>query len=204
VNTFSEGWSKLAKSKKYREAFVFSLFKRMVPFQIQSLRKQRHWSQMLLARNSNLTQGVISRAEDPDYGNLTIKTICRIAAGFDVAFIGKFVPFSELNKWYVDVTEKSVQIPSFNDEVLEPKRETEEVEAEPISAAVTAYIYQQREKSFGDDCTLRIPLLEKMIGSRQVVSIVPRAARQGLLPNELQMPPRKNTCGNGAASAATN
>jgi transcriptional regulator with XRE-family HTH domain len=118
VNTFSSVWKKFADSKKYRDAFVFSLFKRMVPFQIQALRKQRKWSQQELAKKANLTQGVISRAEDPDYGNLTINTICRIANGFDVAFIGKFVPFSELDKWYVDLSERSVQIPSFQEENL--------------------------------------------------------------------------------------
>ncbi len=116
MNTFREVWDKLAKSKKYREAFAFSLFKRMVPFQIRALRKQRDWSQAQLAESANLTQGVISRAEDPDYGKLTINTISRIAAGFDVAFIVKFVPFSELDKWFLDLSEKSVEVPSFEEE----------------------------------------------------------------------------------------
>lgn len=116
MNTFNDVWKKFAKSKKYREEFVFSLFKRMVPFQIQGLRKQRGWSQQILAKNANLTQGVISRAEDPDYGNLTINTICRIAGGFDVAFIGKFVPFSELDKWYVGLSEQAIEVPSFEEE----------------------------------------------------------------------------------------
>ena len=116
MNTFNEIWSKLAKSKRYRESFVFSMFKRSVPFQIQGLRKQRGWSQEMLARNANLTQGVISRAEDQDYGNLTINTICRIAGGFDVAFIGKFVPFSELGRWFTDLSEESAKVPSFEEE----------------------------------------------------------------------------------------
>jgi hypothetical protein len=59
---------------------------------------------------------VISRAEDPDYGNLTINTISRIASGFDVAFIVKFVPFSELDRWFLDLSEKSVEVPSFEEE----------------------------------------------------------------------------------------
>jgi transcriptional regulator with XRE-family HTH domain len=116
VNTFSEVWSNFGKSKKYREAFAFSLFKRMVPFQIRALRRQRGWSQEQLATTANLTQGVISRAEDPDYGNLTINTIRRIAAGFDVAFVVKFVPFSELDKWFLDLSEKSAEVPSFAEE----------------------------------------------------------------------------------------
>jgi transcriptional regulator with XRE-family HTH domain len=118
VITFSNTWNKL-RDKKYREAFVFQAFKRIVPFQISAMRKQRGWSQETLARNANVTQGVVSRAEDPDYGNLTIKTICRIAAGFDVAFIGKFVPFSELDRWFTVLSQESGIVPSFEQENAE-------------------------------------------------------------------------------------
>jgi transcriptional regulator with XRE-family HTH domain len=110
-------WQKLNRSKRYRESFPAAVVKRMLPLQIRVLRKQRGWSQAQLAQESKLTQGVISRAEDPDYGNLTINTLVRIAAGFDCAFIGRFVPFSELAKWYTSVTdEKTLEVPSFADD----------------------------------------------------------------------------------------
>ena len=64
-----------------------------------------------------MTQGVISRAEDPDYGNLTVNTLVRIAGGFDCAFVGRFVPFSELGRWYSNVAnEKTLEVLSFEDE----------------------------------------------------------------------------------------
>jgi len=118
MSTLSSLWKKLT-NKKYREAFVSSQLKRGIPFQIRSLRKQCEMSQEELAEKSGLTQGVISRAEDPDYGNLTFNTVLRIAAGFDVAFIGKFVPFSELGKWFIDLSEESVQVLSFPKDKLE-------------------------------------------------------------------------------------
>ena len=123
MNTLSDLWKKLAK-KKYREAFVSSQLKRGIPFQIRGLRNQRGWSQADLAKTSDLTQGVISRAEDPDYGNLTFNTILRIAAGFDVAFIGKFIPFSELGGWFMNLSEESVQVASFIDESIETPKES--------------------------------------------------------------------------------
>jgi transcriptional regulator with XRE-family HTH domain len=89
----------------------------MIPFQIRSLRKQHEYSQAQLAKESKLTQGVISRAEDPDYGNLTLNTLTRIAAGFDCAFVGRFVAFSELGKWYTRLDhEDSLKVPSFRDD----------------------------------------------------------------------------------------
>jgi len=117
VNVLSRLWEKLARSKRYRESFAASVVKRMIPLQIRVLRKQRGWSQVDLAKESKLTQGVISRAEDPDYGNLTVNTLVRIGAGFDCAYVGRFVPFSELGRWYANLSnEKALEVPSFNDD----------------------------------------------------------------------------------------
>ena len=113
--SFRQLWGKL-RDKRYREEFVASQVKRGIPFQIRTLMEQREWSQEKLALESGLTQGVISRAANPEYGNLTINTIIRIAAGFDVAFIGKFVPFTELGKWFTELSEESVRVPDFQTE----------------------------------------------------------------------------------------
>lgn len=118
MRTFDSIWKKLLeKGPAYRKAFVGSQIKRLIPFQIHALRKDRGWSQAELAKRCGLTQGVISRAEDPDYGNLTFNTAIAIAGGFDVAFIGKFVPFSEIDDYVVGLSEISAgSIPSFTEE----------------------------------------------------------------------------------------
>jgi transcriptional regulator with XRE-family HTH domain len=118
VNALSSLREKLERSKGYRESFAASVVKRMIPLQIRILRKQREWSQAQLAKESKLTQGVISRAEDPDYGNLTVNTLMRIAGGFDCAYVGRFVPFSDLGKWYNALTdEKSLEVQSFKEDL---------------------------------------------------------------------------------------
>jgi transcriptional regulator with XRE-family HTH domain len=105
------------KGPAYRKAFVGSQIKRLIPFQINAMRKYRGWSQDELAKRCGLTQGVISRAEDPDYGNLTFNTAIAIAGGFDVAFIGKFIPFSEIDDYVVGLSEISAgSIPTFTEE----------------------------------------------------------------------------------------
>jgi len=117
MTTFYDIWRKLAKSKKYREQFALSLLKRSVPLQISALRKRRCGSQAVLAERANLTQGVVSRAEDQEYGNLTFNTVGRIAAGLDMAFIGKFVPFSELVTYSLELSEDEfANIPVFEEE----------------------------------------------------------------------------------------
>lgn len=114
MNALSDLQEKLSRSKRYRESWVAAVVKRMLPLQIRVLRKAREWSQEDLAKESQLTQGVISRAEDPDYGNLTINTLVRIAAGFDCAFVGRFVSYSELGRWYTAIADdKALAVPSF-------------------------------------------------------------------------------------------
>jgi transcriptional regulator with XRE-family HTH domain len=115
MNTLSNMWRKF-RSKKYRHAFVASQLKKGIPFQIGAMRKKLGWSQVQLAEASGLTQGVISRAEDPDYGNLTLNTIARIAAGFDVAVVVRFVSFSNLVEWFENLSEETVQVPTFTEE----------------------------------------------------------------------------------------
>ena len=108
-------WPKL-RDKKYREHFVAAQAKQAIPFQIRALMKAQELSQAELADRSRLTQGVISRAANPTYGNLSLNTLVRIAAGFDVAFVGRFVPFSELNRWLDHLSAESAKVPSFEDE----------------------------------------------------------------------------------------
>jgi predicted XRE-type DNA-binding protein len=116
LSTFSELWPKLKGNKKYREEFVAQHAKQAIPFQIAALLKQFKLTQTELATRAGVSQGVISRAADPSYGNLTINTLVRIAAGFDVAFVGRFVAFSELPKWFDRIHSESFTVPSFGQE----------------------------------------------------------------------------------------
>jgi transcriptional regulator with XRE-family HTH domain len=112
MNGLSRIWEKL-REKAYRDAFVASQLKRGLPTQIRVMLKDRGWNQSDLAERAGLKQGVISRAADPDYGNLTINTIVKIASGFDVAYVGRFVPFSDLARWYTDLSESALSVPEF-------------------------------------------------------------------------------------------
>lgn len=132
--TTTEVWQKFS-NKKYRTAFARAQFKRLVPLQIQTLRRQRGWSQQELAEYAKVTQGVVSRSEDQDYGNLTVNTILNIAEGFDVAFVGRFVPFSELDDWYVNLSQETMRVPSFEEENASVTTTSAEDQLSEIEAA---------------------------------------------------------------------
>ena len=96
TNTAKNLLRDFARSKKFREEFVVAHAKQSIPLQIHDLLTQFGLTQSQLAKRSGVNQGTISRAADPDYGSLTINTLVKIAAGFDVAFVAHFVPFSKL------------------------------------------------------------------------------------------------------------
>jgi transcriptional regulator with XRE-family HTH domain len=163
VNALFRLREKLAKSKKYRESFAASLAKRIVPLQIRVLRKQRNWSQAQLAEESNLTQGVISRAEDPEYGNLTVNTLVRIGAGFDCAYVGRYVPFSELGKWYTHLEdEAALQVPSFeNDSGFIERKEPQS--SFSTARALSGVVNQVASASFIGTYTVTPPVNERFV-----------------------------------------
>ncbi len=116
IKTFGNLWKQLRR-KKFREQFVASELKRGIAFQIQAMLKHMNTTQADVAEQAGITQGVVSRAADPDYGNLTLNTIIRIAAGFDVAFIGEFVPFSRLYSRFTSMSEARMgKIRTFSEE----------------------------------------------------------------------------------------
>lgn len=155
MSGLSNLWNRLAGSKAYREALVASQLKRGLPFQARAMRKERGWSQALVAEKSGLTQGAVSRAEDPDYGNLTLNTVLRIAAGHDVAVICEYVSFSEFAKWYVKFSEASAVVPAF------------EQEAESFSAELVRRSAPTQNPRNWQSGQLRLPWAAELGGATQ-------------------------------------
>jgi transcriptional regulator with XRE-family HTH domain len=111
-------WRKLT-NKSYRSQFVSAQARRAFAFQVRAIMKKRGISQSELAKRSGLTQGVISRAADPNYGKLTITVIVKIANGLDMAYLGTLVPFSDAVRWVSTLSEESVQVKDFTEEQAE-------------------------------------------------------------------------------------
>jgi transcriptional regulator with XRE-family HTH domain len=100
-------------SKRFRDAFRESQIKVGFPFQIRALRHERGWSQKKLGQMAGgIAQEVISRLESPGNSVLNLSTALKLASGFDVGLVLRFVPFSDLVDWAVNITPDRLYVPS--------------------------------------------------------------------------------------------
>ncbi len=103
-------------NKEYRDAFVAESVKTGIAFQNRALRLSNDWSQKDLGERAGKPQNVISRIEDPDYGNFTIRTLLDLASALDVALLVRFVSFGQLMQQLKDVSPEALAVPSFEKE----------------------------------------------------------------------------------------
>lgn len=107
------------REKEYRDAYVGSQIRMTLPLQIRELRKRREWTQPQLAEYAGMAQPRISELEKPGERRLTIETLLRLAAAFDVALQVRFVPFGELIDWSEGLDIDNFQVPTFEKEVAD-------------------------------------------------------------------------------------
>lgn len=141
---------KLLSSKTFRDAYVAENIKRVIPFQVRTMRDEREWSQERAGQELGKPQNVISRFESPTYGRMTVQTLQEIARGFDVGLIIKFVPFSRLVKEYEDVSFVGLSALSVSDDnearaLEEWAKEEDEIEID-IPKTIAATIFKPRGK----------------------------------------------------------
>ena len=112
---------KKLKRKEYRDANVSSNVKHAIARQIRAIREQRNWTQTEMGRKAGTRQNIISRLENPDYGQISIQTLLNLASAFDVGLIVRFVKFDEFIRRNSNVTTESFEVPKFNDELNQAK-----------------------------------------------------------------------------------
>lgn len=104
------------KDKEYRDAYVKASIDVDIPSQILALREQRDWTQEDLGTRADMKQEAISRIEDPEHASVTLKTLTRFAAAFDLALMVRFVPFSQLVNWKLNLSLKALEADSFDND----------------------------------------------------------------------------------------
>ena len=81
------------ESRDYRASYIASRVRLAVASQIRVLRAQFSGTQAEFANEIGKPQSVISRLENPDYGQMSVQTLLDIAEPLDIALVVKFVTY---------------------------------------------------------------------------------------------------------------
>ena len=101
--------------KRYRDIFGTSITGTTAA-QIRAMREKKNWRQEELARKLGMGQARISLLENPNYENMSLKTLKRVANAFDVALMVRFVPFSELFETIDSESPETLAVADFTEE----------------------------------------------------------------------------------------
>ena len=150
------------KNKAYRDAYTVEHVKTTTPLQIRTVREQHGWTQGRLAAEANTTQTAISRTEDPNYGNLTLNNLLKIAAALDVGLLVKLVPFSRLVEEFDDLSPEVMAAPSFIEELSRLEAWADSTPATPATdpASITPSLvvtFGSAKYAQQDDRPLKLP-----------------------------------------------
>jgi transcriptional regulator with XRE-family HTH domain len=102
--------------KAYRDGYVAAHISNTVAAQIVKLRAAHGWTQGQLAEQAKMKQSRISVLEDPNWENVEIATLRRLASAFDVGLTVRFAPFSELAYWAVTLADHKLFVPTYGEE----------------------------------------------------------------------------------------
>lgn len=111
------------RDKEYRDAYVESQIRMLLPLQVRELRKRRDWTQPELADKAGMGQPRISELEKPGERRLTIETLLRLASAFDIGLQVRFLPLSELMEWSEGLDVDRFDVPSFETELKNAAQE---------------------------------------------------------------------------------
>ena len=137
-SSWSEEFVRQIDEFDMRHAYMADQVRTRIALQIRALRDQaeRRWSQVELGRRAGKPQNVISRIENPDYGQLTLQTLFDMAAAFDLPL---YVDFPEWEEWLgsmKDFSTSSLQRQSFDlDRLANSVRASA---TQPVAAAAAA------------------------------------------------------------------
>jgi transcriptional regulator with XRE-family HTH domain len=118
ANKREQTWKSLNDSE-YRHQFVEEEINVGIAFQIRSLRNRQKITQVNLAKKLGVDQPLVSSWENPNYGKYSLSTLKEMAKAFDVGLLVRFVPYSKLIDWTIEITKDVIAPPSFKEEQLD-------------------------------------------------------------------------------------
>lgn len=113
-------WSRM-KNRTYRHSYASAQASVHRAAQITAMRENRGWTQGKLAKEAGMAQARISLLEDPSYESVSISTLQRIAAAFDVVLLVRYVSFKEFVSWTDRLRDSEFAVEAFDAKWTEPE-----------------------------------------------------------------------------------
>jgi len=128
----------LKADPEYRHAWNLENVYTGVCFQIRALREQREWSQAALGKAAKMAPERISILEDPNADTKpTLNTLLRIANACDVGLDVRFVPYGTVVERSIRTDLRTLEVPSFFEELPELERSIDAALAAPSYEILT-------------------------------------------------------------------
>lgn len=112
---YDQIWESI-QNRESRELFIDEHINVGIAFQINGIRRRQQLVQKKLAERLGITQPQISAWESPGYGKYTLQTLKDLAKAFDVGLLVRFVPFSKMIDWTINLTGETIAPASFPEE----------------------------------------------------------------------------------------
>ena len=104
------------KDPEARRDYADEFLSSYIALQIKTLRQQRGWSQAELAQRAGMKQSRISAMEQADYSGWNLRTLQRLAAAFDLAFVAGFESFGRMLDSMTSISRATLERPSFEED----------------------------------------------------------------------------------------
>ena len=175
---FLKLWDKLG-NKEYRQSYAESFVFADIADQIVRLRKSKGLRQEDLAAAASKRQSQISKLENPDNNEATLKSLLKIASAFDVALSVKFIPYSSFARDVVSLSEKVRIAKSFVVDSADLKKGNDIEVAHDVSSKGYMHLFVSSRaaslvsdrKYILDSSRFASPVVKRVVESRGSISI---------------------------------
>jgi transcriptional regulator with XRE-family HTH domain len=120
--------------KGYRDGYVGAHISNTIASQITKLRIENGWTQKQLAQRTGMKQSRISALEDPNWENVEVATLERLASAFDVGLTVRFIAFSDLARWAATLSDDKLIVSRYEQEKFGDEYTSVLADQNPVSA----------------------------------------------------------------------
>lgn len=114
MNTYFPRLEDEFSDREFRDTYVDRRVRRLIAYQLRALREDRGFSQQQVAELLGMKQSAVSRLENPEYGRVSVSTLLKAAAAYDVALIVRFVTHAEFSEQTSDLSPLALVVKSYH------------------------------------------------------------------------------------------